>query len=112
MEQPPQRQKSDENKFKVFVGGLKNCMDEESLRQRFSKFGEIEKVFIVLDQATKRRRGFAFVIFKDEKSCLKAAQAKSVKINGYQLNVKQSQHSYMMHNQPVPPPEEIKTKEL
>ena len=50
---------------KVFVGGIKDGVDEASMRDYFGKYGEVENVNIITDKETGRKRGFAFVSFTD-----------------------------------------------
>merc|ERR1712156_919576 len=50
---------------KVFVGGIKEEVDEEDLKTYFSTFGNVKQVKILVDKNTGRKRGFAFVEFDD-----------------------------------------------
>ncbi|KAH7945324.1 hypothetical protein HPB49_009499 [Dermacentor silvarum] len=50
---------------KVFVGGLKDDVDESDLRDYFSQFGNILSVNLVTEKDTGRKRGFAFVEYDD-----------------------------------------------
>ena len=50
---------------KVFVGGLKDDMDEESLKSHFSQYGSVTSVSIATEKETGNRRGFCFVEFDD-----------------------------------------------
>ncbi|KAJ7964811.1 Glycine-rich RNA-binding protein [Quillaja saponaria] len=51
---------------KLFVGGLSWSVDEKSLKDAFSSFGEVDEVRIVYDKDSGRSRGFGFVIFSNE----------------------------------------------
>ena len=54
---------------KLFVGNLPFSMNEQELQQTFSINGlTIQSVRIVLDRATQRPRGFAFVEVQDEQA--------------------------------------------
>ena len=45
----------------IFVGNLPYSATEEELRSAFGAFGTVSKVQIMMDRATGRPRGFAFV---------------------------------------------------
>ncbi|KAA0034781.1 glycine-rich RNA-binding protein 3 [Cucumis melo var. makuwa] len=51
---------------KLFVAGLSWSMDERSLKDAFSSFGEVTEVRIVYDKDSGRSRGFGFVDFANE----------------------------------------------
>ncbi|KAM7498344.1 hypothetical protein LguiA_022758 [Lonicera macranthoides] len=60
---------------KLFVAGLSWSVDEKSLQEAFSSFGEVTEVRIMYDKETGRSRGFGFVNFSKENdaSCAKDA---------------------------------------
>ncbi|XP_059282344.1 glycine-rich RNA-binding protein 4, mitochondrial [Lycium barbarum] len=60
---------------KLFVAGLSWSVDEKSLSDAFSSFGQVTEVRIMYDKETGRSRGFGFVYFsKDEEAgCAKDA---------------------------------------
>lgn len=51
---------------KLFVAGLSWSMDERSLKDAFSSFGEVTEVRIMYDKDSGRSRGFGFVNFTNE----------------------------------------------
>ncbi|XP_072099583.1 RNA-binding protein Musashi homolog 2b isoform X10 [Mobula birostris] len=53
---------------KMFIGGLSWQTSPDSLRDYFSKFGEIRECMVMRDPTTKRSRGFGFVTFADSAS--------------------------------------------
>lgn len=53
---------------KIFVGGLPFSTEGEDLVNYFENFGEVEEAKIVYNTETKKSRGFAFVLFKHERS--------------------------------------------
>ncbi|KAG7479406.1 RNA-binding protein Musashi-like 2-like isoform X2 [Solea senegalensis] len=50
---------------KMFIGGLSWQTSPDSLRDYFSKFGEIRECMVMRDPTTKRSRGFGFITFAD-----------------------------------------------
>ncbi|KAK9666430.1 hypothetical protein RND81_14G184300 [Saponaria officinalis] len=65
---------------KLFVGGLSWSVDERSLLNAFSSFGEVTEVKILYDKDTGRSRGFGFVNFTkgdDAKSAREAMDGKA-----------------------------------
>lgn len=50
---------------KVFLGGLKEDVEENDLRDYFREFGQVVNVNIVTEKDTGKKRGFAFVEFDD-----------------------------------------------
>ncbi|KAJ0097896.1 hypothetical protein Patl1_28472 [Pistacia atlantica] len=52
-------------KTKLFVGGVSRETTEETLRQHFSSFGQVEESLIIRDRPTGIARGFGFVKFSN-----------------------------------------------
>lgn len=46
---------------KLYVGNISWGMDENSLTEAFSSFGEVKSVKIITDRDTGRSKGFGFV---------------------------------------------------
>lgn len=73
---------------KLFVGNLSWGVREESLRSAFEVFGELEDVFVMVDRATGRSKGFGFVTFKNESDAAKAKDGLNGKdLDGRPINV-------------------------
>lgn len=75
---------------KVFVGGLKEDIEDEDLTEYFGKFGVVEKVEIITDKDTGKKRGFGFVHFDDNDSADKAVVLKFHTIKGHKVEVKKA----------------------
>lgn len=63
---------------KLYVGNLPYSVNEESLRQMFTEFGEVTSATIISDRMTGRPKGFGFVEFADDA----AADAATAALNG------------------------------
>jgi len=50
---------------KVFVGGLSWNTSDDTLRQAFERFGQVDEAKVIQDRDTGRSRGFGFVTFAD-----------------------------------------------
>ncbi|VFQ93772.1 unnamed protein product [Cuscuta campestris] len=60
---------------KLFVAGLSWSVDEKSLKDAFSEFGQVTEVRIMYDKDTGRTRGFGFVYFSKEEEARSAKDA-------------------------------------
>jgi len=59
---------------KVYVGNLGTDVTEEHIFALFSQFGNLEKVSMQIDPATRTSRGYAFLSFRDPKEANLAIQ--------------------------------------
>ncbi len=67
---------------KLFVGGLSWNTVDDSFRQVFERFGDVEEAKVIYDRETGRSRGFGFVTFSDDD----AAQAAIAEMDGSELD--------------------------
>ncbi|CAN8264853.1 unnamed protein product [Cochlearia groenlandica] len=67
---------------KLFIGGLEYGMNDDSVREAFSKYGEVVESRVILDRDTGRSRGFGFVTFTSAEEASSAIQA----LDGRDLN--------------------------
>jgi len=75
---------------KIFIGGLKDDICEDHLQDYFAQYGMIEKVEVISDKETGRKRGFGFVYFEDTDSADKAVVMKFHNINEHKVEVKKA----------------------
>lgn len=52
---------------KIFVGGLPLSIDSKALKTYFENFGKVSEANVVMHHLTMKSRGFAFVVFEDER---------------------------------------------
>mmetsp|Transcript_26742 Transcript_26742/g.70238 ORF Transcript_26742/g.70238 Transcript_26742/m.70238 type:complete len:281 (-) Transcript_26742:206-1048(-) len=78
-----------ESDNKLYVGGLSFDTTKETLEAHFRQHGEIVDCIVMLDNPTKRPRGFGFVTFK-ESSSMNAALGTSHLIDGRDVIVKKA----------------------
>ena len=73
---------------KLFVGGLSWNTDDGGLQSAFEKFGEVVEAKVITDRDSGRSRGFGFVTFAEESSCLQAKdEMNGSELDGRTLNV-------------------------
>ncbi|CAL4149288.1 unnamed protein product, partial [Meganyctiphanes norvegica] len=75
---------------KVFVGGVRDDVEENDLIETFSAFGNVLTVSIPVLKDTNKPRGFAFVEFEDYEAVDKAVLHKNIIIKGKRVEVKKA----------------------
>uniref|UniRef100_A0A8C6GKS9 RRM domain-containing protein n=1 Tax=Mus spicilegus TaxID=10103 RepID=A0A8C6GKS9_MUSSI len=75
---------------KIFVGGIKEHMEEYNLRDYFEKYGKIETIEVMEDRQSGKKRGFAFVTFDDHDTVDNIVVQKYHTINGHNCEVKKA----------------------
>lgn len=61
--------------MKIYVGNMTELMTEETLKQAFEPFGEVESAKIVKDRFNGRSKGFGFVEMPSNSEADKAIKA-------------------------------------
>lgn len=61
--------------MKIYVGNLTELMTEETLKQAFEAFGEVESVKIITNRFNGRSKGFGFVEMPSNSEADKAIKA-------------------------------------
>ena len=46
---------------KLFVGGLPYHTTDQTLREFFTQFGELDEAVVIIDKTTKKSKGYGFV---------------------------------------------------
>jgi len=64
---PKNRSRESKTK-KIFVGGVSQETATDEVREYFRQFGNVEDAVMLMDQQTRRHRGFGFVTFEQEDS--------------------------------------------
>lgn len=63
---PKNRPRSLTKTKKIFVGGVSQDTSADEVKAYFQQFGTVEETVMLMDQQTKRHRGFGFVTFENE----------------------------------------------
>lgn len=71
---------------KIFIGGLKENIGEEELREYFGAYGNVVEITVMKDKETGKARGFGFVSFDDYDPVDKIILEKHHKICGINLH--------------------------
>ena len=70
------------DKNKLFVGSLPWAVNDSSLRELFSQYGEISEAVVIIDRATGRSKGFGFVTFTTEEAAQAALEMDKKEVEG------------------------------
>ncbi|XP_033135071.1 RNA-binding protein 28 isoform X1 [Brassica rapa] len=90
---PKETQENDDFKRTVFISNIPFDVSKEEVTQRFTAFGQVESLFLVLHPVTKRPKGTAFLKFKTADasdaaiSAASSASGVGVLLKGRQLSV-------------------------
>lgn len=62
------------NKKKLYVGNLSYDTNDESLKEAFSKAGNVTEAVVITDKMSGRSKGFGFVSFETDEEAKKAIE--------------------------------------
>jgi len=77
---------------KLFVGGISTDTDNDTIKEHFSKFGEIEVFERPVDKMTKKNRGFCFITYKKDGVLKLACAERKQELDGNEIEVKEAQN--------------------
>jgi RNA recognition motif-containing protein len=83
---------------KLFVGGINDSINENDLKEYFSRFGNILNLTIKRDKTSLKSRGFGFVVFDDYDPVDKILLMKNHSINSVKINVEKAQNDSALIN--------------
>jgi RNA recognition motif-containing protein len=61
--------------MQIYVGNMSYGTSEDSLKDLFSQYGEVQNVKIITDRETGRAKGFGFVTMNDDSAAQSAIDA-------------------------------------
>ena len=64
-EQNPNEEAENDNLLKLFVGGLNYLSLQSDIKSYFETFGKVMNCSLLIDKASSKSRGFAFVTIED-----------------------------------------------
>lgn len=70
------------DKNKIFVGSLPWSINNDSLKELFSQYGEVTEAVVIMDRETNRSKGFGFVTFASQESAQKALEMSGKEVDG------------------------------
>jgi len=77
--------------MRIYVGNLSFQTDEQTLRDLFSQYGNVDDVAIISDRESGRSRGFGFVTMNDDSEAQAAIEATNgMEFEGRTLNVNEA----------------------
>ncbi|MFS7921774.1 putative RNA recognition motif domain, nucleotide-binding alpha-beta plait domain superfamily [Helianthus anomalus] len=87
-----EREPKDFKTKKIFVGGIPTQVTEDEFKAFFSKYGNVVEHEIIRDHATKRSRGFGFIVFDSEKVVdTILVDGNMIDMNGTKIEIKKAE---------------------
>ncbi|GAW83414.1 putative RNA bainding protein [Plasmodium gonderi] len=86
----------------LYVGGIDETIDEKSLYDIFSSFGDIRNIEVPINIVTKKNRGFAFIEYVEKDDAKHALyNMNNFELNGMKIYVNYSKNKKMEQHKPV-----------
>ncbi|MEK7109845.1 MAG: RNA-binding protein [Patescibacteria group bacterium] len=70
------------DKNKIFVGSLPWSINNDSLKELFTQYGEVTEAVVIMDRETQKSKGFGFVTFSTPESAQKALEMSGKEVDG------------------------------
>lgn len=78
--------------MKILVRNLERTVREPELLKLFQQFGKVDSCNIVMDEVTKKSKGFAFVDMPNGREGVRAIKAlNTLRLHGQGIRVKQAE---------------------
>jgi len=87
---PKSKTKTNKTK-KIFVGGVSQETLVDDVKAYFNQFGSVEEAVMLMDQQTKRHRGFGFVTFESDEVVDRVCEIHFHSINNKKVECKKAQ---------------------
>ncbi|KVI09473.1 organelle RRM domain-containing protein 2, mitochondrial [Cynara cardunculus var. scolymus] len=95
---------------KLFISGLNRNTTDEKLREAFTPFGQLVEAKVIMDRATQRSKGFAFVTYASIDEAEKAREGMNAKfLDGWVIFVDPAKPK---EYKPPPQPESQQSSEF
>uniref|UniRef100_A0A5B6YNQ3 RRM domain-containing protein n=1 Tax=Davidia involucrata TaxID=16924 RepID=A0A5B6YNQ3_DAVIN len=88
---------------KIFVGGIPTSVTEDELKNFFSKYGKVVEHEIIRDHASRRSRGFGFIVFDSEQVVDNIlVNGNMIDMTGTQVEIKKAEPKKPSNPAPAP----------
>lgn len=74
----------------IYVGNLPFSATDESLKQIFSEYGQVQSAKVIVDRDTNRSKGFGFVEMTDNAAKKAIAELNEAEYEGKQITVNEA----------------------
>jgi len=75
---------------KIFVGGLTPDLEDEQIKEYFSKFGNVTECEMPFDKTKNQRKNFCFITFEREETMKELLKSPKQKIGDIEVDVKRA----------------------